>query len=127
VFDIDSGQEQIASDPRSIEKFWYGNTYRWWTDFMDKDPLTDLLQLDIPVLVGIGEQDQSEPVESALFLASQFRQAGKHNLVLKVYPGANHGLRAPGVAYRDDFFAELGRLLQPEAGRTTQPAETPGL
>jgi pimeloyl-ACP methyl ester carboxylesterase len=112
-FDVDSGRAKIATDPRSIEKNWYGNPYRWWSDVMDIEPLPDFLKLDIPVLVGIGEQDQSVPLESARFLESQFQAAGKRNLILKVYPGADHRLVGDGVSHRSEFFAALGNLLQP--------------
>ncbi len=112
AFRILAHWDQISQDPRSIEKTWYGHPYRWWSDVMDRDPLADFLKLDIPVLVGIGEKDESVPVESARFLEAKFKEAGKHNLVLKVYPGADHRLNADGVSHREEFFAELGRLLR---------------
>ena len=110
-FDVDSGWKKIAADPRSIEKNWYGNPYRWWSDVMDIEPLPDFLKLNIPVLIGIGEQDRSVPVESARFLASQFEEAGKSKLTLNVYPGADHRLSGNGVSHRGGFFADLSRLL----------------
>jgi pimeloyl-ACP methyl ester carboxylesterase len=112
-FGVDAGWEKIATDPRSIEKDWYGNPYRWWSDVMDIDPLTDFLKLNIPVLVGFGEKDESVPVESARFLEAKFKEVGKSNLILKVYPGADHRLSGNGVSYRNEFFAELSGLLQP--------------
>lgn len=111
-FDVNSGWEKIASDPRSIEKNWYGNPYRWWSDIIDINPLPDFLKLNIPILVGIGEQDESVPVESARFLETKFKEAGKGNLIVRVYPGADHRLSGNGMSYRSEFFAELGRLLQ---------------
>lgn len=112
-FDVNSGWEKIAADPRSIEKNWYGNPYRWWSDVMDIDPLADFLNLNIPILIGIGEHDQSVPVESVQFLETKFKEAGKSNLIVHVYPSADHRLNANGVSYRNEFFAELGRMLQP--------------
>lgn len=111
-FDVDSGWKKIAADPHSIEKDWYGNPYRWWSDIMDLDPLPDFLKLNIPILVGIGELDESVPVESARLLQAKFKAIGKHNLILKVYPGADHRLSGKGVSYRREFFAELSRLLK---------------
>ncbi len=112
LFDVESGWKKIAADPRSIENNWYGNPYRWWSDMLDIEPLPDFLSLNIPILVGIGEQDESVPVESARFLASQFKEAGKSNLILNVYPGADHRLNGTGISHRSEFFAELSRLLQ---------------
>ena len=112
LFDVESGWKEIATDPRSIEKEWYGNTYRWWSDIMDIDPLPNLLKLNIPIIVGIGEKDESVPVESAIFLESKFKEVGKNNLILKVYPESDHRLNSNGISHRNDFFAELSRLLQ---------------
>ena len=68
---------------------------------------------NIPILVGIGELDESVPVESVSFLEAKFGEKGKRNLTVKVYPGADHRLSADGVSYRNEFFAELSRQLQP--------------
>ncbi len=111
-FDVDEGWNKILSDPRSIEKDWYGNPYRWWSDIMDIDPLPDFLKLNIPIIIGIGENDQSVPVESARFLDAKFKEAGKNNLTLKVYTEADHRLNGDGISHRDELFAELSRLLQ---------------
>ncbi len=111
-FDVESGWKKVAADPRSIEKDWYGNPYRWWSDVMDIDPLPDFLKLNIPIIVGIGEKDESVPVESTFFLESKFKEAGKNNLILKVYPESDHRLNGNGISHRSEFFAELSRLLQ---------------
>lgn len=111
-FDVDTGWKSILSDPQSIEKDWYGNPYRWWSEIMDINPLPDFLKLNIPIIVGIGEKDESVPVESALYLESKFKEAGKNNLILKIYPESDHRLNGNGISHRDEFFAELSRLLQ---------------
>lgn len=111
-FDVESGWKDIKAEPQSIEKNWYGNRYKWWADILDIDPLPDFLKLDIPILVGIGEADSSVPVESAKYLESQFMAAGKSNLRLKVYPGANHQLSAGSRSYRQEFFEELSRVVK---------------
>ena len=119
-FDVEAGWKKIDSDPRSIKNNWYGNPYRWWSDVMDIDPLPQLLKLNIPILVGMGENDESVPVESALFLKSKFKEAGKNNLLLKVYPKADHRLVGNGKSHRNAYFAELSRLLQ-QTHDTTRP------
>lgn len=110
-FNVEKGWAKIINDPRSIDKKWLSNTYRWWYDVMDIDQLQDFLKLNIPILVGIGEQDTMVPVESAYFLKSKFDAAGKTNLTLKVYPGADHRLSANGVSYRKDYFVSLSNLI----------------
>ena len=117
-YDVDAGWQEITSDPQSLDKHWYGNPYRWWYDIMDVDPMKDLLALNIPILAGIGEKDKSVPVESARFLETEFRKAGKRNLFLHVYSGADHRLIARGKSYRKEYFGELSRLLQSHPGPT---------
>ena len=112
AFDVNAGWMKITTDPKSVEKSWFGNAYRWWTDVMDLDPISDLLPLNIPILVGIGEKDKSVPVESVQFLQLKFKEASKSNLLVKIYPGADHRLDANGTSHRSDFFEELGHLLQ---------------
>lgn len=112
-FDVDSGWKRIRSDPASIEKYWYGNTYRWWAEVLDFDPMPDLLALNIPIIVGMGEEDQSVPVESAYILQQKFKEAGKNNLTLKIYPKSGHGLNGNGISDRVAFFATLSQILAP--------------
>lgn len=112
-FDVNSGWEKISSEPGSLEKSWFGNTYRWWADIMDLEPLPDFLNLNIPIFLGIGEKDESVPVESANFLNGKFKDFGKDNLTVRIYPGADHRLSSNGMSYRKEFFAELSRWLEP--------------
>lgn len=86
------------------------------------EPLPDFLKLNIHIVVGIGEKDESVPVESALYLESKFKEAGKSNLTLNVYPGADHRLSGNGISHRSEFFAELSRLLQPNETQTAKNA-----
>jgi pimeloyl-ACP methyl ester carboxylesterase len=123
-FDVEAGWKDIAADPASLEKIWYGHPYRWWAEVLDLDPLGDLSRLDIPILVGVGERDENMPVESAHDLAARFGQMGKRNLTLKIYPGADHRLESGGHSWRPDFFAALGCLLQP-AGSAACAATPP--
>ena len=110
-FDVDAGWRKIETSPDSIDEIWYGNTYRWWSQIMDYDPMPYFLGLDIPILLGIGECDESVPVESAYYLKTGFQKAGKKNLKLEVYPMADHRLNNGDVSYRKEFFSLLGSML----------------
>lgn len=110
-FDVDAGWREIAANPNSIDDFWYGNTYRWWSQIMDYDPMPYFLALDIPILLGVGEDDESVPVESAYYLKTELQKVGKKNLKLKVYPMADHRLNNGNVSYRKEFFSILGSML----------------
>ena len=78
---------------------------------MDLDPLPEYLSLKMPILVGIGEKDESVPVASALALREAFQRSGRRNLTLRVYNGADHTLMAGATNYRRQFFKELSRRL----------------
>lgn len=110
--DVDAGMKAIASDPRSLEKEWFGLPYRWWSDIIDVDLLPDFLALNMPIWVAMGEKDDSVPVESALQLAEKFKEAEKTNLVLRIYPNANHRLQANGVSHRTEFFQAFSHALK---------------
>ncbi len=110
-FDVDAGWKKIETNPNSIDEKWYGNTYRWWYQVMDYDLMPFFLRLDIPILVGIGEDDKSVPVESAYYLKSELQRAGKENLTLRVYPKADHRLNDGDISYREEFFSVLGSML----------------
>lgn len=111
TFDVKAGWSRIEQNPDSIEDTWYGNTYRWWSEILDYNPMPDYMKLDIPILVGIGENDASVPVESAYYLDSQFKEADKSNLTLKVYPGADHRLNDENESKRGELFRLLGQML----------------
>ena len=126
AFDVAAGARDIAADPRSLDKTWYGQPYRWWSEVLDLRLGDDLLALEIPVLLGVGEADRSVPVESARALAAEFQAAGKRNLRLELYPGADHRLSAPGVEYLDAFFRTLGELLRGPAEAGERPSSRDG-
>ncbi len=109
--DIQAAWPAIAREPLSLEKSWCGSPYRYWSDVIDFDPLPDLLKLKIPILAGMGENDRSVPVESLQFLETTFREAEKENLTVRIYPGADHTLKAGDNSFRNNFFAELGKML----------------
>ncbi len=113
-FDTTAAWQRIAADPDSLEQRWLGHPHFWWSRILDLDPVPDYLTLDIPVLVGMGAQDTSVPVESALALQARFQRAGKANLCLIVYHGADHRLQAGGTDYRRDFFHRLSVWLEGE-------------
>lgn len=65
------------------------------TDFTD-----DLKKFDIPTLIVHGDDDQIVPIGAAAHRSSKMIE----NAILKVYPGAAHGLTA---TRREQFNADL--------------------
>lgn len=108
---VAAGWQAIASDVNSLERTWLGHPHRYWFDVFDLDPTDDYLSLTIPILAGFGEKDDSVPLASALALRDAFGRAGKRNLTLRVYQGADHTLVAGTTNFRRQFFEELCRRL----------------
>lgn len=103
---------KISSEPKSIEKFFLGSTYRYWFDVMDYSPLGDYLALEMPVIIAIGERDKSVPSASALYVQRSATAAGKSNIGVVVYPGADHFLKAGDFSYRAEFLRQAGKGVQ---------------
>ncbi len=72
--------------------------------FSETDFTGDLEQIDVPVLVAHGEDDQIVPIGAAALKSSKLLK----NATLKVYPGAPHGLSG---AYEQEFNADLLAFL----------------
>ena len=80
--------QQIYNNP-SPTKFWDDNSYLSYASFSEP-PLENLLQIDIPIFVGIGMADENVPVESAYVIPIEFMRHGKTNLTFKHYPNLDH-------------------------------------
>jgi len=110
--DIEDIYRKILADPESISKKVYGHSYHYWSSVLDRDPMDFYARLNIPILIGFGENDSSVPVEAVLALTHQFQAMDKTNLAVHVYPGADHTLKAKEKSYRPDFMKRLGDWLR---------------
>lgn len=98
----------IARAPDDIDSMWMGHPYRYWAEVFDRDALGDYLALDIPVLIGFGERDRSNPVAGAQDILRAAHAAGKRNVGLVVYPGADHSLHTEEGSYLGEFLRGAG-------------------
>jgi len=78
-----------------IDSFWlqgmktgHKNAFDCIKAFSETDFTADLKKFDIPTLIIHGDDDQIVPIAAAAFLSSKLIK----NSMLKVYPGAPHGL-----------------------------------
>ncbi len=110
--EVDRAWSEITRSPDSAEAMWLGHSYRYWSDVMDRAPLQDYLALGIPVLIAIGERDRSIPVGSAQHVLVAALNAGKRNIGLVMYPGADHKLWDGERSYLEEFLAQVGRGVQ---------------
>ena len=113
---VSRGWSEIASDPNSIEKSWLGNPFRYWFDVLDYSPMGDYLALEIPVIIAMGERDRSIPSASALDVQKHATAAGKKNIGVVIYPGADHFLKADDISYRAEFFKQAGQGIKQGVG-----------
>lgn len=110
-FDPNTEFSKLARRPDSLVHEVAGSPNRLWTQVLDDDPMPHFMALTIPILLGMGERDDSVPVESAEYLERQFQLAGKTNLTLLKYPGADHRLQADAQSYRPAFFKAVSDML----------------
>jgi len=75
--------------------------------FSETDMTEDLKQIDVPVLLIHGDDDQIVPIDDASKVAVKLLKQG----TLKIYEGAPHGL-ANTTAYKDKLNADLLDFLR---------------
>lgn len=77
--------------------------------FSETDLTEDLKKIDVPTLVIHGDDDQIVPISDSALLSSKLLERA----VLKVYPGAPHGLMA---THKDQFNSDLLAFIRSQAG-----------
>jgi non-heme chloroperoxidase len=73
--------------------------------FSETDFTEDLTKFDVPTLIAHGDDDQIVPIGASAMLSSKLVK----NSVLKIYPGAPHGL---ATTLQDQFNADLLAFIQ---------------
>ena len=117
--DFDNIYDKARSGPQNQKLFGYTNSY--WLDMLEDAPMDYLRNLNIPVYYGIGEKDDSMPVESVYYLRDEFDKLGKHNLTVKIYPDCDHRLvDANGNSHRKQFLTDISSwwtITNPASGQ----------
>lgn len=126
----EKGFSEIAGDRNNTDAQIWGHSYKYWASLLDINIGNELIQLDIPVVAAMGKEDEAVPVDAARHLQAAFEQAGKKNLVLLIYPNANHRLedREHKISYAGDFLEKLVATIHEtvpvERRRVLAPGET---
>lgn len=81
---------QIKNNP-THNKFWLGQTYKYWAGYLDYQPESHLSKLDIPVLYITGREDKMVPFQSIQYLADRF--ADRNNFRFEIIPDVNHNFQ----------------------------------
>jgi pimeloyl-ACP methyl ester carboxylesterase len=101
--------DRIDANPDSLEMTAWGHSYKYWSSMLDVDVGDLLLKTNALILLGMGEKDESVPVETIPKLREKFAAAGKNNLSVYIYPDANHRLysSAQSHSYSREFLEAL--------------------
>jgi serine-type D-Ala-D-Ala carboxypeptidase/endopeptidase len=92
------------------KKFWYGQTYKYWSASLNRSIKEDFLRLECPVLVIFGSHDVEHPsTEKLLNLAEE---KGKENINWLRVDGAGHNVFHPKFQEQvcsvlDDFLLAI--------------------
>ncbi|MFA6921874.1 MAG: prolyl oligopeptidase family serine peptidase [Gallionella sp.] len=113
----------IESDPNSLTRTAWGHSYKYWSSFLDIDIGDILLSLKIPIVLAMGQEDESVPVESSIAMKKRFDEQKNHNLILRIYPGADHRLRSRDkkTSYAKDFLNEISQAVRSGAVDQREP------
>lgn len=103
--------KQTPPDPDAVAQRIHGRSWRYWSQLQQIDPARTLLQLNLPVLVGMGAADKAVPLESAWYLQARFAEQHNTRLTLLTYPDAGHDLVSAQRAHLPDFMLQLDRWL----------------
>lgn len=86
--------KNIQKDPDNINKQWWGNSYRRWSEF-SQPPIENLIKIEKPLFVAVGALDKNVPFEASLLIPIEFARHNKSNLTFKMYPDYNHSFAKP--------------------------------
>ena len=111
---LDATFADIARHPMALDKRFFGHSYSFWSSRLFHDPLAAYARLDIPVVVAMGQKDESVPIESGRLLQRFHAQRPHANFRFLEFPDANHGLAAEGKSHLKPFIARLVRWFKGE-------------
>lgn len=106
--DFEEVYEEIRKNPEDVNREFLGNPFKYWSHILFVNPMMFYSEISIPILLGIGDKDESVPVESARFLKHEFERLGKPNLKYIEFFDCNHVLTDLNQkSHRKEFFDEM--------------------
>lgn len=88
----------------------HGRSWRYWSEIAAIPQQQNLLQADIPILLGVGEADPVIPPQALDNLQQAFESAGRQIRILH-FPDAGHNLASKQKNYLPDFMHQLDNWL----------------
>ena len=92
VQEIEDEWKKIQEDPRSITKFWRGQTYLRWHSFGSESLVDNLLASQAKIFIAHGTNDSVSPIESFDEMQKKLAAAGR-SVVHERVEGAEHGFK----------------------------------
>lgn len=86
-------------------------TCRYWREMREIRHADNLLRVDIPVFMAMGEADDMVPIESAWFIRDKFAEVGKSSLQLLTFLDTGHDFRRHGKSVLPQVWAAFDRWL----------------
>ncbi|MCU7816220.1 MAG: prolyl oligopeptidase family serine peptidase [Candidatus Thiodiazotropha sp. (ex Rostrolucina anterorostrata)] len=111
--DPDEKFRLISDSPENLKSTVWGHTYKYWSSILAVDLAALLTDLDIPIVMAMGEKDESVPVETARQLQEEFVKQKRDNFKLLIFEGANHKLfdHERSTSYSARFLLALKKTL----------------
>ncbi len=85
---VSTFRDILGGSKNSIEKYFWGHTYRRWSSHCSGAVMEDLLEIDIPVFLGIPSLGKCEGID---LVVAEFVKHGKTNLMYQNYINYDHG------------------------------------
>lgn len=104
----ETGQFRMAKPP-----------WEAFDNYLQNSPIHFITQLSTPMLMEAGDKDGTVDWHQALQFYNLARRAGVDDLILLVYPGANHGLRTEShqIDYHKRILQWFGHWLKGEPAK----------
>ncbi len=104
-------QTALAQVPEDPDGDWiHGRSWRYWAEIAALRQSDNLLGLNIPVFLAIGEADPVIITTAVDELQHRFDANGKH-IHISRFPAADHGLRAGNKDYLPDLMHQVDNWL----------------
>lgn len=88
----------------------HGRSWRYWSEIAAIPQTANLLALDIPILLAVGDADPVIPVDASARLQQHFQAAGKL-ITIRRFPDADHSLSTKDKNYLPDFMHQIDLWL----------------
>lgn len=105
---LQTGLQRKSDDPDA--GLLHGRSWRYWSEIGRISQTDNLLALDKPILLGLGEADPVIPGKAIAHLQQQFQAAGK-TIDIRRFPGAGHSLVSDDKNYLPDFMHQIDNWL----------------